>query len=129
MNPIYFKIYIHPQPKERPRLAKGRVYTPKKTWGFEQLLKMKFRQQVSEPISGPLCVEYTCHYVKPKRFKTGQDQRYKTSRPDIDNLIKSVLDAGNEALWIDDAQVVEMKCKKIFSDEDREFIEIIISKL
>lgn len=122
---ITFKIYVHPQAKERPRLGRSRVYTPKKTWGFEQLLKLKFRMQVRDPLDGPLSLEYNCYFKAPKK----NAQKYKTSRPDIDNLLKSVMDAGNEILWKDDAQIVEATVRKFYSEEDREYIEIKVTPI
>ena len=42
---------------------------------------------------------------------------YPTSKPDVDNLEKFYLDAANELLWKDDAAVVSMRSKKIYSDQ------------
>lgn len=39
-----------------------------------------------------------------------------TAKPDIDNLLKTVLDAANGHVWIDDGQVFELHTKKIYSD-------------
>lgn len=39
-----------------------------------------------------------------------------TAKPDIDNLLKTVLDAANGHVWIDDGQVFELHTKKIYSE-------------
>ena len=45
--------------------------------------------------------------------------QYKGKKPDIDNLMKTVLDAANKHLWQDDGQIVEIKSFKRFSDNPR----------
>lgn len=51
-----------------------------------------------------------------------------TSKPDADNYLK-VVDALNQIVWVDDSQVVDGRCIKVYSDrpalriEVREFVE------
>lgn len=41
----------------------------------------------------------------------------KTTRPDLDNLSKLLLDAATGAgYWVDDSQIVEMTCAKFHGD-------------
>lgn len=47
-----------------------------------------------------------------------------TKRPDIDNLIKNVLDRGNGILWNDDNMVYEISAKKLYSVKPRIELEI-----
>lgn len=44
---------------------------------------------------------------------------YKRTKPDLDNLLKTVLDAGNEKLWKDDNQIVDIRTFKKYSDTAR----------
>ena len=48
-------------------------------------------------------------------------------KPDIDNLIKFVLDAlqGQNAYFVDDSQVVRILAEKIYSDNPRTEIMIV----
>jgi Holliday junction resolvase RusA-like endonuclease len=39
------------------------------------------------------------------------------NRPDIDNLLKFVMDAGNKVLWHDDCQIWKVTMEKIYSLE------------
>ena len=43
-----------------------------------------------------------------------------TKKPDIDNLIKYVLDAlqGHNGYFVDDAQIIRIYAEKIYADDD-----------
>lgn len=44
---------------------------------------------------------------------------YKRTKPDVDNLIKTVLDAANNHVWQDDNQVVHIDSYKMYSEESK----------
>lgn len=44
---------------------------------------------------------------------------YKRTKPDLDNLLKTVLDAGNGKLWKDDNQIVEIRTFKKYESIPR----------
>ena len=50
-----------------------------------------------------------------------------TKKPDIDNVIKAILDGLNEVAYKDDAQVVNVSASKYYSDEPR--VEVIVSRI
>ena len=50
-----------------------------------------------------------------------------TTKPDIDNYVKSVLDASNGMLYHDDNQIVELIARKLYAEEPR--VEIRIEEL
>ncbi len=54
--------------------------------------------------------------------------RSHTSKPDLDNLEKFILDCGNKVLWKDDSQIVSLSSKKIYSLMPRTEIEIMSAK-
>jgi len=45
-------------------------------------------------------------------------------KPDIDNLIKYVLDCGNGLLWSDDKKIIKITCKKVYAEEPKTVILI-----
>ena len=51
---------------------------------------------------------------KQKLISIGQ---YKRTKPDIDNLIKTVLDAANDHLWKDDNQIAHIESFKQYAEE------------
>lgn len=54
-----------------------------------------------------------------KKKLTAMLTRYKNTKPDLDNLLKTVLDAGNGKLWNDDNQIVEIRTFKKLSETAR----------
>lgn len=52
---------------------------------------------------------------------------YPISKPDVDNLEKFYLDVANEMIWKDDAAVVSMRSKKVYSDQPK--TEMIIKPM
>lgn len=78
-------------PKERPRLGRHGVYTPSRTIRFEKSVGML--ALAARPAGWPLDVRYAVT-IGAK------------TRADVDNVSKSVFDAGNKGiLWHDDSQV------------------------
>ncbi len=121
---------IEPVPKQRPRCAKfGGVFTPKKTADFEKAVAKSAREcmgsrlPTSEAIS--LRVEFLLKTPKSKNgkaLKKAELVEYAAgnvphdSKPDLDNLLKSVLDALNEIVYYDDSQVISFdKCLKRYA--------------
>jgi Holliday junction resolvase RusA-like endonuclease len=112
---------ITPTAKERPRLGKhGNVYTPPKTKSAEEeisyLLKVALLRTGNKITNKPVFVKLIFQYPYP-RGKTQKDKLYKTTRPDLDNLIKLVMDSMNELIFYDDNQVVRLESEKIYSDK------------
>jgi Holliday junction resolvase RusA-like endonuclease len=101
-----------PVPKGRPRafVCRGfaRLYTPAKTVAAERALALLVRGVARPtcglPAHGNLRVKlaFVCAR-KPGR------------RPDLDNLVKLVLDALNGVIWADDNQVTELKADMVIS--------------
>lgn len=51
----------------------------------------------------------------------------KTTRPDLDNLVKYILDMGNGVLWEDDAQIIDLNCSKEYGDMPKTEITIFVA--
>lgn len=116
------EIDVRPFPKERPRLSGRRiVYTPYKTRSFENRIAYEWKKKYKDLIlKSAVKLDLLFCFKKAKSCK----KTLHTQRPDIDNLLKSILDGLNKVAFVDDCQVVEMKSKKVFSDTDKILITV-----
>jgi len=121
-------IVFHGTPigKSRPRFGRTKAggvvtYTPQKTRDYERALK-SFAQvaMISKTmLEGPVKVTITAYFSH--KTKTG----WHVSRPDLDNIIKAVLDALNEVVFDDDAAVCELVAAKKYDNEERIEVQVV----
>jgi len=105
---------ISPVAKARPRFTRlGRAYTPKRTKAFEDAIKMYWKKsgQKMLPVA-PTCLKIVFFMPRPKKTKFDRP----ITRPDIDNLMKGVIDALNQLAWKDDNQIVTVQVYKHYGE-------------
>jgi Holliday junction resolvase RusA-like endonuclease len=123
-SPITVIIGGEPTAKGRPRMTRrGIAYTPAKTRKYEAHGRLAAQQAMGDrpPIEAPVRIELLVELPVPASWSrrkaadaiTGHIRP--TSRPDVDNFLKAILDAINSIVVCDDAQVVEVYAKKKFS--------------
>ena len=111
-----------PVPKARPKFTRtGHAYTPKKTADYESRIADYYKFKGGELFEGPIKVILQFQMPVPKSFSKKRkqaimdgDNRH-TSRPDLDNLCKAVLDALNGVAFKDDAQISSIRMIKFYS--------------
>ena len=125
--------------KQRPRFkrigGKFMTYTPKKTLAFEDAIADEYRKQYPAGIipfpEEPL--EISCEFIfeMPKSWSNKKKAEYLGKRcisrkkPDIDNCMKSVMDALNGLAYTDDSQVTDTgKCVKIWGQDEGVVIKL-----
>lgn len=113
-----------PQGKGRPRRGKhGAVYTPAETRAYEERLAWAARLAMrgQQLLTGPVVVTVLACFVPPASWSLRKQRaalagrEHPTGRPDLDNIVKAGLDALNGICWADDAAVVEIRARKIYS--------------
>jgi len=122
-------IYGKPVSKGRPRFGKAKngnmvAYTPFKTRKYEQEVKTLFQLAMySKPmLEGAVKVTITAFFKSKK--KTG----WHTSRPDLDNIVKAILDSMNGIVVEDDSAVAQIVAFKKY-DEGEERVEVQIENV
>lgn len=122
-----------PVAKGRPRFSRrtGTAYTPEKTRSYEAQLKFAAESvmQGRPPLQGALRVEVQAMMPVPASWSkkkttaalTGEIRP--TVRPDWENLAKT-LDALNQVVWRDDAQIVTGEIRKAYSDRPRLIVKV-----
>ena len=118
---IQFFVACTPRGKARAQILRsGRSYTPKDTVDLEQLIgwECKKAMLMNLPLEGPVWLTVEATFAYPKAFSRKQRGHWKTSKPDLDNIVKLVKDALNGIAWADDAQVARLlDCKKIYGEK------------
>lgn len=121
--PITVLIAGEPVAKGRPRMTRrGIAYTPAATRKFEAHGRLAAQTAMDgrPPIEAPVRIELLAELPVPaswperKRAQAITGDILPTSRPDIDNYIKSALDSINEIVVCDDSQIVEVRASKKF---------------
>jgi len=121
-----------PMGKERVRMTRsGHAYTPERTVNYESRLALAAQHVMDgrNPLEGALAVDVDVFVAvaksKPKKFRaaalTGEIRP--TKKPDFDNYAK-ILDALNLIVWVDDAQVVDGRVRKFYSEQPRMEIRV-----
>ena len=123
MFDISFIIPVAPKGKSRHRTANGRAYTPADQVRWEQQFALFAAQHRPEQtLTGALGLYVTAVFSRPKRLRRKKDSEnfiYHTSKPDADNVCKSICDALNDTgWWRDDSQVAFMSCTKYYEEKD-----------
>lgn len=122
-----------PRGKARPRFYRGHAYTEQETREYERLaatLYMNAANGMFFPAGTSVFVSVKAVYPIPKRAtkKTREEiQRGDTlpfSRPDIDNVLKIILDSLNGVAYVDDTQVCSISASKAYGDEPCVFVSI-----
>jgi Holliday junction resolvase RusA-like endonuclease len=115
---IHFTLDIEPKPKQRPRFngRSGRVYTQDQTLQFERDVRRLASEHISEPLMGALGLEVL--FVHPRlksEPKKRSGRKYKSTKPDLSNLVKSLEDGLEGVAFKNDAQIVSLSAEKVYA--------------
>jgi Holliday junction resolvase RusA-like endonuclease len=128
---VYFVVTGKPVGKGRPRAStRGgfvRMYTDAKTLGYEAAIADEAARAMSgaEPFETPMQMQVSCYYPIPKSWpkkikqEAIDEEVFPKVKPDLDNVVKAVLDALNGVVYRDDAQVVNLVATKRYATEPR----------
>lgn len=130
-----FVVPGRPIGKQRPRFARsGVIYTPTKTHNYEKRIAAAFSAKYPnhEPIENCIKLTITSYFPAPKstskkRLREMEAEQFLfNKRPDIDNVLKSVLDGLSGTAWTDDKLVTDITACKRYSPQPRIVVEIEI---
>lgn len=125
MREFTFFIPGPPKGKARPRVVHGHAYTPESTVQYEKQVQQAWRKVAGEwkaEKTQPLALFVSAFYPVPaSHSKKRREQELTnfelpTKKPDIDNILKIVMDGLNGVAYDDDKQVVEVIMRKRFSE-------------
>ena len=120
--------------KGRPRVNSytGMIYTPTTTKDYECLVEQYFllKYPKYKTLEGRLAVNIIATFNIPKstkksdREKMIQNEISPNKKPDIDNIVKIILDAMNKFAFKDDTQITKLSVEKMYGEEEKVIINI-----
>lgn len=127
-----FTIYGKPEPQGSTRsfLRGGKIATTSANKNLKP-----WRQQVSETLfvesgcqpysgTGKEAVTMRIKFFLKKPPSVPKKREHPTVKPDLDKLVRAILDAGTGVCYRDDAQVCQIVTEKHYGDPERVEIEV-----
>lgn len=114
------KVPGRPKGKARPRFGNGRTYTPKTTIEYEDLIARCYVKQDGRTFDGEVKLKVEAvfkipeSWTKKKKHEAIFEGKRPEVRPDIDNIVKVVMDALSGVAYNDDSQVVIVEASKMY---------------
>lgn len=134
---VKFEVLGVPVGKGRPKFSTVNghavAYTPAKTVNYETLVQLAYQQQIGSFMfdkNKPLRAVIRAFFPIPKSTSKKKREQMRdlrilhTKRPDVDNIVKAVLDALNGVAYYDDSQVAEVLISKAYAEVPKVMIEL-----
>ena len=134
---IAFTVPGQPVAKGRPKFARRGAhvvaYTPAKTASYENLVKMAASAAMRgiDPTARPVALQVTLNLQVPASWSNKRRAAAvagiicATKKPDADNVLKGIKDGCNGIVWADDAQVVDIRLTKRYSETPCAVVHVI----
>ena len=120
--------------KGRPRATTfnghARMYTPKDTVLYENLVRYTYQSDVGERLAGAIEMTVKAYFPIPKSISKkkheilAKEQEPHLKKPDSDNCIKSICDGLQGVAYDDDKQIYKVSIEKYYSDNPRVEVEL-----
>ena len=128
MMQIMFTVYGEPIAKGRPRFStRGKfpvAYTPEKTKTYESEVGMMAKAAMgsSEALEGALEAFIYVSFAVPASYSKKRTEdclneiEKHTKKPDLDNVIKSVIDGMDKIVFLNDSQITSIHATKVYGE-------------
>ena len=125
--------------KGRPRFARQgtfvKTYTDTKTLTYEKSIQTYAKQAMgsTSPLIGAVAaylhigIPIPPSYSKTRQKACIEGLERPTKKPDIDNIVKAILDGMNGIVYLDDKQVVDLHLTKVYSS--KEGVDIMVKEI
>lgn len=115
---LLFFVDCNPHPKQRPRfdMRTGKIYNPVSNVEAEKLIRDAFMKKYPNHSvweKSPIHVSVDFYFKSSEQHHDGW---FHSSKPDIDNLIKTVFDALNGIAYHDDGLICSVNSCKFYDE-------------
>jgi len=133
MDRVVFTVHGQLKGKGRPRFTRfgSHVYTPKETSEYEKQIKKEYHKVTRRMFDEAISIKIIAFRSIPKNDskkltrQKGDNLILPTTKPDVDNIIKVVLDGLNKIAYADDKQVVSCAVVKQYTSAEERITVII----
>lgn len=110
-----------PMASPRPRFRNAgkfvQTYMPTSYMKHKEFIRKQMPElNINDAIKLTLLFEFPMNKSWSKRLITKMIYAFKKNKPDLDNLVKTFMDAANKKIWTDDALIVELHCAKRYAE-------------
>lgn len=136
MDKIQFEIPGDVQAQQRPKFStfgkRVKAIDPKESRDYKSFVRLVASQYAPDTlITEPIKLTVDVYRKIPKDKQTGPKMKLiregklrPTTKPDVDNLVKSIKDGLSKVLWYDDSQVIELVARKWYSENPRAVVTV-----
>ena len=105
--------------------VRGRAFPLRRNTPWSALCGLVAREYAPpKPLTGPLRVTLTFYLTSPKKRR-----EHPTGRPDLENLCKGLLDSWQGVLFLDDAQVLELRLAKCYCGDAPPGVHVVVEEM
>lgn len=123
MKPIIYVLPGNPVPLARPRFGKNRIFDCQKLLKVNHGIVLNSIHNNRPLYKGPLVLDVTFFLPIGGSFsekkRANLENTGHKNRPDLDNLVKYILDASNKILFHDDSLISVIHAQKIYSKDPK----------
>ncbi len=131
MSEIIRVFNIDPQSASRPIVSKYGVRYSKNYTAFRKAFKMIVMANKQDELRGTLSATILFYIAMPKSWSKKKREEHRkqlhTSKPDIDNLAKAVLDGVSGQYFRDDSQIAILHTQKYWAETGK--ISLILKEV
>ena len=118
----------HPIPQMRPRFGGGRVWSAQSKQKFASQLELAEQHKERPLFDGPVHIDAVFYFTpaksSSKKHKEKLIDTYHVSKPDIDNLLKYIMDSSSKILFNDDCIVASLRAIKKYSTVEKTVLTV-----
>lgn len=117
---------VKPKPAPRPRVTKFGTYNNLDYTQWKNGLNLLAKTKIKKPLETDIFLKIDFFFEIPKSWSKAKKEsaKWHNLKPDIDNLVKSVMDSFNGVVYKDDGQVVFIQVRKQYANFTGVKIEI-----
>lgn len=101
--------------RRRTEEARTRLRDTERSRDWKRLVRAYLVHRCAQPLEGPVELMVSAVFPCPQsdwRKRTPRPERWKATKPDVDNVLKAVADAANGVVYRDDGQVARASVVK-----------------